>query len=123
MSTDGNAGSGNVGAGHDHTATLEQQFQHFLATTREAREDGTITLAEARHLVSDLTAMACTLVHDLGDSDEGAERLIRAAESAFDQYIEPLNITVIPDGMEKAIDKMLRSGIRPTIQAVVAIFD
>jgi hypothetical protein len=106
---------------HDHEATLESQFQHFLATTNEARSDGRITFAEARHIVSDLTTFACTLFRDLGDPDEGAERLSTAAEKAFDAYIEPLDLVAVPDVLEKHVDKMLRGSIRPTIQALTEI--
>ena len=106
---------------HDHSASLEDQFKHFLATTTEARADGKITFAEIRHIGSDLATFACTVLNDLGDPIEGAERLIQAAEKAFDAYIEPLDITGIPAGMEKIVDKAARSSIRPTIQAMVAV--
>lgn len=119
--SDGGADSAATGAGHDHDATLEQQFQHFLSTAREANADGTITFAEARHLASDFATMICTTLNDLGDPVAGADRLISAAEKAFDEYIEPLDIVGIPPALEKIADKALRSTIRPMVNLAVEV--
>ena len=112
-------GEPQTGAGHDHTATLEQQIAHAVASIKEARADGTITLKEALHVAADITHAAWEVLDSITDPVAGKEDLIRAAEAVYDEYLAPLDLVGVPNRIEPYVDKVIRDTIRPGIALLV----
>lgn len=104
---------------HEHSSSIEKEIADAVAAFTEAKDDGKITLREAFHVAAEVTHAACQVLCSLDNPITHKEELIRAAESAYDNYLAPLDIVGIPnDVIEPYIDGLLRAQIRPALSAI-----
>lgn len=98
---------------HDCDVPLKEQIRDIELSAKDAWADRRISFREAMHLSDDIAHAASHVFAGLADRDNRLGELIEAAESLFDEFIEPLDIYGIPDGFERnVVDPAIRGSIR-----------
>lgn len=100
-------------------ASLKEQIVAGLALTKAATADGKVTLKEGIGIFAEVLHAAAVAAGNLTDPVAGKEQLIQAAEQVYDEYVAPIDLTSVPNFIEKHLDKWLRDVIRPSISALV----
>ena len=103
--------------------TILESAKEVLGEIQSANADGKITLAEAGRISGAVIHAAAATVDALEDRQAGFSQVVEAAEAAFDEIIAPLDLQGIPNWLEVQAKAVIRTQIRPAIQAMYEALD
>jgi hypothetical protein len=84
-----------------------------------AAVDGRLTLPELWGIFGCIAQTASELVETFSDRQANFEPLVKALEGIYDDLIAPIDLWLVPDGLEKRyVDPWIRGQIRPWVAAV-----
>jgi len=107
---------------HDCDVPLKEQIKDIAGDILAARADGKITFREGCGIVSEILHAGSHVAAAAADPVAILPQLIDAAEAAYDEFIEPLDLVGVPNTIEPFVDGWLRGQIRPGLTALVSSF-
>ena len=96
---------------------LYERVKSIIEATVDARRDETITFSEASRIVGEIIQAATHVAGALQDRQGHYEPLAESCEQLFDEFVAPIDLPA-PNLLETAVDRILRSQIRPTLSAL-----
>ena len=105
---------------HGHEGRFMPALDHVYATYEESLEDGTIRLQEYMHMTGDVMHCAEVAIVGIGDEQAGFEALVSDMKEAFVKYVDPYNLSFIPDWAEKWGKEQFKNNIRTVLEGMRA---
>lgn len=98
-------------------AKLYARIQRITALTATAKADGVFDANEMLEIGVSINKAGIEVLEFMqGGSDEEFDCLVQCCERLYWEYVAPIDIKAVPNWLEKTVDNLVASGIRPALQ-------